>query len=43
MIYIDNLRAAAATDEYVLNGDEEGEVFEPRFTYHGFRYVEVES
>ena len=28
------------TDEYILSGDEE-EVWEPRFTYHGFQYVEV--
>jgi len=36
----DNLRAAKATDTYILKGDDE-EVWEPRFTYHGFRYVEV--
>jgi alpha-L-rhamnosidase len=29
------------TDIYVLSGDEAGEVFEPRFTYRGFRYVQV--
>ena len=31
---------AVATDIYVLKGDGE-EIFEPHFTYHGFRYVEV--
>jgi len=31
---------AEATDVYVLRGGEV-EVYEPRFTYHGFRYVEV--
>jgi len=36
-----NLRGAAATDSYVLRGDGESEVYEPKFTYHGFRYVEV--
>ncbi|NJC28323.1 alpha-L-rhamnosidase [Neolewinella antarctica] len=36
----ENLRFARATDTYVLNGDGE-EVWEPRFTYHGFQYVEV--
>lgn len=41
MIYTDNLRGAAATDEYILRGDEHWETFEPRFTYHGFRYVQV--
>jgi len=36
-----NLRAARATDNYILKGDPEGETYEPHFTYHGFRYVEV--
>ncbi|MEN6561123.1 MAG: family 78 glycoside hydrolase catalytic domain [Acidobacteriota bacterium] len=36
----DNLRTAQAEDHYILRGDGE-EVWEPRFTYHGFRYVEV--
>ena len=35
-----NLNAARATDTWVLRGDGE-EIFEPRFTYHGFRYVEI--
>jgi alpha-L-rhamnosidase len=39
-IYTTNLRFARATDSYVLRGDGE-EVYEPRFTFHGFRYVEV--
>jgi alpha-L-rhamnosidase len=34
------LRHAAATDRYVLAGDGP-ETFEPTFTMHGFRYVEV--
>lgn len=38
-----NLRLAAATDRYIVRGDAAGEAFEPHFTYHGFRYVEVES
>ncbi len=33
-------RGAKATDTYILKGEGE-EVYEPRFTYHGFRYVEV--
>ncbi len=33
-------RSAAATDTYTLKGEGQ-EVYEPRFTYHGFRYVEV--
>jgi alpha-L-rhamnosidase len=36
----ENLRHARCTDTYILNGEGE-EVWEPRFTYHGFRYVEV--
>jgi alpha-L-rhamnosidase len=40
-LYVDNLRSAAATDAYILKGGRSGEVWEPRFTYHGFRYVEV--
>jgi alpha-L-rhamnosidase len=39
-LYITNLRAARATDTFILSGSGE-EVFEPRFTWHGFRYVEV--
>mgnify|MGYP000226888060 CR=1 FL=1 len=33
-------RGAKATDTYILKGGGI-EVYEPRFTYHGFRYVEV--
>jgi alpha-L-rhamnosidase len=39
-LYIANLRGAKATDVYTLKGAG-AEVWEPRFTYHGFRYVEV--
>jgi alpha-L-rhamnosidase len=39
-IYTANLRGAAQTDRYTLRGDDV-EVFEPHFTYHGFRYVEL--
>ncbi|MGC3994689.1 MAG: family 78 glycoside hydrolase catalytic domain [Propionicimonas sp.] len=35
------LREARATDTYVLSGGEDH--FEPTFTFHGFRYVEVEG
>src|SRR6201996_8578871 len=37
-----NLRTAAATDTYVLKGSG-SESWEPRFTYHGFRYVQLEG
>lgn len=40
-IYTENLRKARATDIYIARGTGEEEVFVPRFTYHGFRYVEV--
>jgi alpha-L-rhamnosidase len=36
------LRAAEATDRYTLAGDGPEE-WEPRFTFHGFRYAEVEE
>jgi len=40
MLYLDNIRGAKVTDIYILKG-QGVEVYEPRFTYHGFRYVEV--
>lgn len=39
-LYMANLRSAKVTDKYTLKGGGE-EIWEPRFTYHGFRYVEV--
>ena len=36
----ETLRSAQAEDHYILKGEGE-ETWEPRFTYHGFRYVEV--
>jgi alpha-L-rhamnosidase len=39
-LYMANLRGAKVTDEYVCKGDGVEE-WQPRFTYHGFRYVEV--
>jgi alpha-L-rhamnosidase len=39
-LYMDNLRGARVTDHYTLKGTGT-EVYEPRFTYHGFRFVEV--
>ncbi|MDP4209566.1 MAG: family 78 glycoside hydrolase catalytic domain [Bacteroidota bacterium] len=40
--YTDNLRSAKSTDTYILKGNEE-EVFEPHFTFHGFRFVKLEG
>jgi alpha-L-rhamnosidase len=39
-LYTANLRGAAQTDRYVLKGEGE-EVYEPHFTFHGFRYLTV--
>ena len=39
-LYLDNIRGAKVTDIYTLKG-EGAETYEPRFTYHGFRYVEM--
>ncbi|MFB3827375.1 MAG: glycoside hydrolase family 78 protein [Bryobacteraceae bacterium] len=39
-LYTANLRSARATDVYTLKGGGP-ETWEPRFTYHGFRFVEV--
>ncbi|HEX5322638.1 MAG TPA: glycoside hydrolase family 78 protein [Capsulimonadaceae bacterium] len=39
-LYTENLRSAKATDQYTLRGEGE-EVYEPKFTFHGFRYVEM--
>jgi len=41
MINVENLRSASARDVYILRGGDELEVYEPRFTYHGGRYIEV--
>jgi alpha-L-rhamnosidase len=39
-LYLDNIRSAKVTDTYTLKG-KGTETYEPRFTYHGFRFVEV--
>ncbi len=40
MPYLANLRKARAKDSYTLKGGGV-EVWEPRFTFHGFRYAEI--
>ncbi|HTD92756.1 MAG TPA: glycoside hydrolase family 78 protein [Chitinophagaceae bacterium] len=40
--YTDNLRHARATATYTLKGDGE-EIYEPRFTFFGFRYVAIDG
>ncbi len=37
------LKNQLVTCTYTLNGDKDGEVFEPKFFYTGFRYVEIET
>ncbi len=39
-LYVENLRSAKATDTYTCASDAEF-TYEPRFTFHGFRYIEV--
>ena len=39
-LYIANLRDAKVTDQYILKGGSE-EIWEPKFVYHGFRFVEI--
>ncbi|HUQ40641.1 MAG TPA: family 78 glycoside hydrolase catalytic domain, partial [Acidimicrobiales bacterium] len=50
-LYTDNLRSAQAVDSFTLGGGDDGdagdeqgdtpETWEPMFTFHGFRFVEV--
>ena len=40
-LYTANLRRAKCTDEFILSGEED--LFEPLFTYHGFRYAELKK
>jgi alpha-L-rhamnosidase len=39
MIMLENIRAALAQDIYVLKGGDE--YIQPRFTFHGYRYLEI--
>lgn len=36
---LENIRAAMAQDKYITKGGKE--TIAPRFTYHGYRYVEI--
>ncbi len=40
-MYVDNLRTAKATDHFILAGSSDGENYQPQFTFHGYRYLEV--
>ena len=39
MIMLENIRSARAQDVYIARGGDE--TFSPRFTFHGYRYMEV--
>ncbi len=39
-LYTKNLRGAPSVDHYICKGTGT-EIWEPRFTFHGFRYVEI--
>ncbi|MCX7995272.1 MAG: glycoside hydrolase family 78 protein [candidate division WOR-3 bacterium] len=39
----ENLRKARSTDIYILAGKGKKEIWEPHFTFHGFRYVEIKG
>lgn len=38
-LYTKNLAAAIQEDRYILSGDDDE--FQPSFTYHGFRFIEI--
>jgi alpha-L-rhamnosidase len=40
MVMMENIRAALTQDRYIMKGAGE-EVYQPRFTFHGYRYLEV--
>jgi alpha-L-rhamnosidase len=43
-LYTENLRTALSTDHFILSGEAAGkgiEEFQPQFTFHGFRYLEL--
>jgi alpha-L-rhamnosidase len=42
-LYTDNLRSAKATTTYVSQGHHEIGVYEPQFTFYGFRYLGIEG
>ena len=41
-LYTTNLRPAQQTNTYILKGEGD-EIYEPRFTFQGFRYVAIEN
>jgi alpha-L-rhamnosidase len=41
--YMENMRSAKVTATYILRGDVSDEIYEPRFTFFGFRYISIEG
>lgn len=41
MLLLENYRDASSTDIYICRGNEGGETYCPKFTFHGFRYIEI--
>lgn len=39
-LMVENYRDATSTDIYICSGTE-GEVYQPGFTFHGYRYIEI--
>lgn len=39
--YMENLRTAKCTDEYIYSCEQEEQIVMPHFTYHGFRYIRL--
>ena len=39
MIMMENIRGARATDRWILSGGED--LIQPRFTFHGYRFIEI--
>lgn len=42
-LYTENLRSAYSVDKFIAKKSERTRIWNPHFTYHGFRYVEVEG
>ena len=38
---VENYRDATSTDVYICAGRKGGEIWQPRFTFHGYRYIEI--
>ncbi|MDE6693864.1 MAG: family 78 glycoside hydrolase catalytic domain, partial [Muribaculaceae bacterium] len=40
---VENLRHAQSTDRYIASGKEVGVQWSPKFSYHGFQFVEIDG